>query len=428
MSKLWLVARHEYTRHVFQKSFVLILLSVPLVMALTIGISTLSVRLNENDAPVGYVDRAGLLQRPSSGAVAEPIPAPQRAGSPGSPGPARQVPLIPFPTEEEARRALEAREIQAYYLVTADYFETNQVELVYVEPPGDNACRQFSDFVQINRLRSTPLDTEGTRRASEAVAGLPPDIARRAVAGSNLIVRWPAPWPALGSGREFSQSTFLGNLLPFVVGLGFLMLMFMSSGYLLGLVGEEKENRTMEVLVTSVSPHQLIGGKVLGILGIVLTQVAGWITLISLGAWIGGRWLGLGLFQSLRVDPSLVGAVVAVAVPAYVLMAALMAALGAVVQEAQQVTGLFVLPILIPFWLYLPILEDPNGPLAIGLSSFPLTALPTMAVRLTFSQVPGWQLGLSVALTALGAAGAIWLAGRAFRLGMLRYGQRRPWG
>ena len=77
--------------------------------------------------------------------------------------------------------------------------------------------------------------------------------------------------------------------------------------------------------------------------------------------------------------------------------------------------------------LFGPIVEHPNGPLIIGLSLFPITALPTLSLRLTFSVVPFWQIGLSVALTTLSAWGAVWLAGRAFRLEMLRYGQRLNW-
>jgi ABC-2 type transport system permease protein len=399
-SKLWRVALHEYKRHVLQKGFVVILLSLPLTMALMIGIGALSAMLSKNDAPVGYVDKIGLL--------AEPVPAPQRGGSPDNPGPPDLVPMIPFETEEMARAALEAREIQAYYVVTTDYFETYRVQLVYAEPPGDGVTRQFWDFMQINLLTD-----------------LPPEIARRAVAGSNLVVRWPEGVP--GGGREFSEGTFLNNFVPFFVGIAFIMLLAMSSSYFMNVVGEEREDRTVEVLVTSVSPDQLIGGKVLGILATVATQLVGWSALTALAISIGGRHLGIAMLESLEVDLKLLAAMVAVAVPAYVLVAALMTALGAVVAEArdaQQMTGLFVLPVMIPFWLFRAIIDNPSSPLTVGLSLFPLTTLPTLSVRLSFSQVPTWQLAASVALTALCAGCGVWLAARAFRLGMLRYGQR----
>ena len=219
MSKLWLVAKYEYARNVFKKSFIFAILSVPLILAFSIGLGWLIDRMENDDAPVGYVDHAGVL--------ADPIPAPQRIGSPNDPSASELVTLIPFQIEEEARQALDAGEIQAYYVVAADYRQTNRVELVYIKTPGDNVPRQFWDFMQINKITDVP-----------------PDIARRAVAGSNLIVRWPDDGP--GGGREFSQRTFFNNLLPFFIGMAFIMLLFMSSGYLTQAVATEKENRTME--------------------------------------------------------------------------------------------------------------------------------------------------------------------------------------
>ncbi|MCC7354795.1 MAG: ABC transporter permease [Anaerolineae bacterium] len=403
MHRSWLVAQYEYKRLASQKSFILVLLSVPLLISLIIGLGVVMERLENNDAPVGYVDKAGLL--------ADPIAAPQRASAPDSPGVPGLVTLLPFQTEEEARQALESRRIQAYYVVAEDYLKTNRVDLVYIEPPGENVNRQFWDFMQINRLSE-----------------LPPEIARRAVAGSNLTVRWPEDMP--GGGREFSQRTFINNFLPMIAGLALIILLFISSGYLMQVVVEEKENRTIEILVTSVTPNQLIGGKVLGIIGVALTQVVAWIVFLALVVFIGGDYLGVGFLRNLWVDPRTLLTLVAFALPSYVMIAALMASVGALVseaQEAQQTTGLFALPIWAPYWLLALIIEYPDSPVSIGLTLFPLTALSTLSFRLAMAPVPTWQIALSLTLLILCAVGAVWLAGRAFRFGMVRYGQGLRW-
>lgn len=403
MSKLWLVARYEYQKHVFQKRFVFALLSMPALVALIIGTVALTAAMSDNDTPVGYVDHSGLL--------ADPLPAPQRGSSPDEPTVGKLLPLVPYETEEAARKALEAKEIQAYYVVSADYFETNKVELVYFEPPGGSVNRQFWDFMQINRL-----------------GDLPPQVAERAVAGSNLTVRWPDDAP--GGGREFSQGTFLDMFLPLIVGIAFVILIMFSSGYLVGAVAEEKDNRTMELLVTSISPNQLIAGKVTGIVGVTLTQAAGWIGLSLLAVLVGGRVLGIGLLQNLSLDLKTLALMAIIAAPAYVMVAALMTAVGATVaeaQEAQQMSGIFMLPLMAPMWVAALILENPDSPLAIGLSLFPPTSVATFSLRIAFSSVPAWQIVASVALTTACAVGSLWLAGRAFRLGMLRYGQRLNW-
>jgi ABC-2 type transport system permease protein len=403
MSKLWLVAKYEYARNVFKKTFIIAILSVPLMLVLSIGLGWLIHRMENPDAPVGYVDHAGVL--------VDPIPAPTEAGSPDSPSASDLVPLIPFQTEEEAREALESEAIQAYYVVAADYRQTNRVELVYIEPPGDNVTRQFWDFMQINKITDVP-----------------PEIARRAVAGSNLIVRWPDDGP--GGGREFSERTFLNNFLPFFMGIVFIVLLFMSSGYLTQAVATEKENRTVEIVMTSISPGQLIGGKVLGIIAITLTQVITWVVFVVLAVLIGGRYLGFGILQNLSIDSRTAITMLAIALPTYVMIASLMTAAGATVtegQDAQQVAGLFSLPVVAPFWFAVLFIENPNSPLAIGLSLFPPTALSTFAIRMLSVPVPFWQVVISATLLILCAGGAVWVAGRAFRLGMLRYGQRLNW-
>ncbi len=403
MSKLLKVAQYEYKKHVFQRRFLLATLSMPFLIALMIGTGALIDSTSKGDAPIGYVDHAGLLENP--------LPAPQRGSTPNNPTVDKLLPLIAYETEEAAHAALEAKQIQAYYVVTGDYFETNRVELVYFEPPGGNVTSQFWDFMQINRLND-----------------LPPDVASRAVADSNLIVRWPEDSP--GGAREFSQETFMNTFLPLIVGIAFVILLMFSSGYLMSAVVEERESRTMEVLVTSLSPNQLIAGKVLGIIAVTLTQLAAWVVLTVLAFLIGGSYLDISLLQNLSMDMGFVINMALIALPSFVMVAAFMTAVGATVaeaQEAQQVSGLFMLPLMAPLWVAAAILENPNSPLAIGLSLFPLTAVTTFSLRLAFLPVPTWQLVASVALTTLCALGALWLAGRAFRLGMLRYGQRLNW-
>jgi len=112
---------------------------------------------------------------------------------------------------------------------------------------------------------------------------------------------------------------------------------------------------------------------------------------------------------------------------AFVMVAALMAMVGATAtetREAQQVAGLFTLPLFVPYWLITPLIESPNSPLAVGMSLFPMTAPVTLPARAAFTLVPAWQSALSLGLLYLAAFGSLWLAGRAFRLGMLQYGKR----
>ena len=134
--------------------------------------------------------------------------------------------------------------------------------------------------------------------------------------------------------------------------------------------------------------------------------------------------------QTLQINRQFFWLVPLTLIPAFVLVAAFMAAVGATVtdaSEAHPIVALFTIPISLPYWFINQIMMNPNGPLATGLSIFPLTAPVSLPLRSVFTDVPVWQSALSISLLIVCAAGAIWLAGRAFRLGMLRYGKRLSW-
>ena len=167
----------------------------------------------------------------------------------------------------------------------------------------------------------------------------------------------------------------------------------------------------------------------LGILAISLTLLAAWILVAGLGIFLAFQ-AGVGWFQDLELDWGIILASAAIAVPAFVLAAALLAALGAMVttaQEGQSLSMILVILHLTPLWISWGFLTHPNSPLAVTLSILPFTSLMTVAMRNLFSAVPAWQVAASVCIQVPLALGAIWLAGRAFRLGMLRYGQRLTW-
>jgi ABC-2 type transport system permease protein len=186
----------------------------------------------------------------------------------------------------------------------------------------------------------------------------------------------------------------------------------------------------MEVLMTSVSPTQFIGGKVLGIVAISFTQFVAW-TAVAVLAIIIARSAGIAWFQNLDLDWGTIWATVAVAIPAYVLASALMTAVGATVtsaQEGQSMGTLFFVLHIIPVCVAgLVIVKAPSSSLPTVLSLLPFTALMTISLRNIFTVVPLWQVAASAAVQTVCAVGALWLAGRAFRLGMLRYGQRLNW-
>jgi ABC-2 type transport system permease protein len=392
MTKLWHVAWHEYQRHVFKRRFVLIgLLSVPLIILVMVGLIYLVISLNINTTPLGYVDYSGLL--------ADPLPAP--APEP----PDRPVAILPFETEAAARSALDAGQIQAYFVLPAGYLSTGRLSVVHLGALKDPARQQFYNFLTANLLRNTD-----------------PVIANRLVKGAEIIVQSP------DGSRSISSNNWFNVLVPMVAGIAFIIAMFSTGGYLMQAVVEEKENRTMEVIITSVSPNQFMAGKIIGDTAIGLTQIFLWLLFIVIP--ILALRNTMSFLRGIQIAPQTLLLMVFVMFPAFILVSALMAAIGATVSEAregQQMVSMLSLPIWIPYMLAGSLMGNPNSPLALGLSLFPLTAPLTMLMRDGLTILPAWQIALSALIQVLCAAGAIWLAGRAFRLGMLRYGKRLKW-
>ncbi len=391
MNKFWRIALHEYTRHVFRRRFLFALLSVPFFILAIIGLIFLILMIETDTTPVGYVDHSGLL--------ADPLPPPPPEE------PERPVPMVAFQDEATAQNALEADEIQAYYVLEAGYLQTGQARLVYFERPKDAARGQFYAFLRVNLL-----------------AGLSPQVSQRVNQGTELVIR------TLDESRQTSEKDWFNILIPMFTGIVFVVAIFTSSGYLLQAVVEEKENRTMEIMVTSVSPGQLMSGKVAGDIGVGLTQLLAWIAFLMVGVRVGGSYVEW--VQRIEIPWAALLPTILVMLPAFVMVAALMAMIGATVTEAregQQMVGFISLPMWIPYVLIATLIENPNSPLSVGLSLFPLTAPLAMALRAGFTVIPAWQIAVSASLLVLSALGAIWLAGRALRIGLLRYGQRLRW-
>ncbi len=392
MSKFLRIILYEYSRHVLRKRFIFALLSVPLMIGLMMGISIVAAVLSINTSPIGYIDQSGFL--------AHPVQLP-----PSNDFFTRRVEVVPYQTETEAKAALESGVIQAYYILKPDYLYTADASLVFLKEPDSSITSQFTDFLRANLLASQPAA-----------------IAARITEGTDYTIQSP------DGKQSLSGSQWYNILVPIVAGVLFIIVILTSGGYLLRAVVEEKENRTIEIIMTSVSSGQLMAGKIIGNIGVGLTQILAWMIFIGLLVLVGKshfQWI-----QQLQISGNFVLLMLLALLPAFVMVAALMAAIGSTTsksREAEQISGLFSLPISVPYILIMAIITNPNSPLSLFLSFFPLTAPVTLTLRAAFTEIPVWQEALNLLVLFLCAAGAVWLAARTFRLGMLRYGKRISW-
>ncbi len=389
MKKTLRVFWQEYTRHVIRKRFIILVLSVPVLIAVVMGVAILGVFLTQDKRPVGYIDQAGFL-------VIKELPAREEFS------PETELRLIPYENEKAATAALNEGVIQAYYVLPPNFGETGEGKLVYIKSWNNNLASQFNRILRLNLTYS-----------------ITPEIANRLMEGEEFVIT------SLDQTRKMSEDAWGNLIVPFVAGILIMVIIMTAGGYLLQAVVEEKENRTIEIIVTSVSPNQLMTGKILGDIAVGLTQLLVWFGFLAGGYFLtrgSVEWVG-----KIEISTEYLVLLVMVVIPTFVTVAALMAAIGSItteLREAQQISGYFTLPIMAPYWFSYLLMTGPNGPLAVIMSFFPLTAPVTLTLRAGFTQIPDWQLVINIAELVLMAVFSLWVAGKAFRAGMLNYGKR----
>jgi ABC-2 type transport system permease protein len=271
------------------------------------------------------------------------------------------------------------------------------------------------------------------------------------------------------TGTEKKTSTGISMVLTYGLGLVMYMLIFIFGAQVMRGVIEEKTNRVVEVIVSSVKPVQLMMGKIIGIALVGLTQFLIWVILTaSIATFVKSTFLPKANITEIsqtipqnmmadnnmtpatpkaNVDPNLVkmsqafdtaanqpwvliiGCFIFYFITGYLLYASIFAAIGSAVDNETE-TQQFMLPVTIPIILALMVamgtMSNPESPLSFWCSLIPLTAPIVMMARIPFG-VPYWQLGLSMGLMIAAFLGFVWMAAKIYRTGILMYGKKTSW-
>jgi ABC-2 type transport system permease protein len=193
---------------------------------------------------------------------------------------------------------------------------------------------------------------------------------------------------------------------------------------------EEKGTRVIEVLISAITPFELMMGKLLGICFVGMTQLAIWLgTVLVLTA--PGIAATLAFLPAGATIPTLtIGMTLNLAflfILGFFAYATFYAAIGASfnnLQEAQQVASIAVVFIVAPVMVLNQIINDPSSTMAVAMSLFPLFTPLIMPLRIAIEMPPAWQLALAYALTLTFVIGMIWICSRIYRVGILMYGKK----
>jgi ABC-2 type transport system permease protein len=384
MKKIWLMAKSTYRRHIRSGTFLILTIGLPALMIIAGAIPFLST-LRGNLPRLGYVDQTEQLSPVSQVRVE-----------------GRMVNLTSYENTEAALAALEQGEIDGYLVIPSDYFQ-GQAPIYYgEEEPGPRVNEAMTDFM---------------RRAM--LADQPDWVTERLADPSHVT------YVARRSGEEVAEGpgVFVRVATPVVLALVFALVVFTGASQMGSAVVQEKDQRSLEIMITSLSPRELVMGKVLGMTLLTMTQIAIWAT----GAGIA---IGLGLAaagaQALSIPWETVIWAALLGVPSYFLYTVLASGLGIIAgdrQQARQLSGLLGFVGLSPMYFMGILINNLDSPLALGLTWFPLTSPLIALFRMALSQVPTWQLGVSLAILIASLAASIWFVARIFRVAMLMYGQ-----
>lgn len=278
------------------------------------------------------------------------------------------------------------------------------------------------------------------REVSKALAGV-----RLAHAGvdQSLVAKAMAPadmdTAKVTDGKLTGQSGEASFALAYAMGFLLYIAIISYGTRTLTSVIEEKSSRIMEVLTSSLTPFQMLMGKVLGVGLAGLTQMAIWVgtafVLGSQGPHLAGAFGMSAAAADKFVIPSMPPALLVVFLLyftlGFLIYGSLYAAIGAMcnsIQEAQQYAVFVTMSIVVGFMSMFGLINDPSGVLGTTMSFIPFFAPFTMPVRWSMTAVPPLQLALSLGLMVLGLLGCVWLAARIYRTGILMYGKKPTWG
>ena len=370
-------------------------LIVPLIALLLIGVSQLVsgiARPTVEAVTIGYVDELGGFQQYTNQG---------------------NITLVRFDTPDDATEALIKGDIKEYFVIPPDYISTGVIHRYTLE----------------KQLAASPAITTAINifLTSNLLTGkVPAATIARIEAPLNLVTTRLTETGAVAP----EQGGYENLVIPFVFGVLLALSIIFSSTYLLQGLADEKENRLIEILLSSVSPRQLLTGKVLGMGAAGLVQVGVWVISAPLLLNLASSSIG-GFISTIRLPANLVVLAIVYFILGYLLFAVISAAIGAISsnsREGQQLIGVFTLPALIPLWFTSLLMFFPDNRVWVFFTILPLSSPVEVIMRLGVSVIPAWQLIASIGVLVLSIIGTLFLTIRIFRTYLLMYGKRPGMG
>ena len=407
MKNIILIAKREFFTQVKKKSFIILTLLTPLLIIVFGGVVSLMFQANETQMQISVIDKSGLFK--------DKLKSDENI-------------LYIFSSEETEKSLIKALET------------TEEMNGVMIIPKKD--IHELENSIEV--LTNKNLSNE----ARKNIAGNISEIIK--AEKINALGISTAQIEDLNKGvnlhvvnileKEKKQDSFLvgvkSGLSIFLMYCVFTFIMMYGIRVMRSVL-EEKNNRVVEILISSVKPFELMMGKILGVTGVALVQFGVWVVMIfasvmTLGSSNVGMVSGVVEVQMVLSALSQVnyGLILFVFVIyfllGYLFYSAMYAAIGSAVDnetETQQFTLFAILPMMLGFYGSITIMNNPDGPMSFWLSMIPFTSPIAMLARIPFD-VPVWELVLSIVILLVSTLGMVFIASKIYRVGILMYGNK----
>lgn len=405
--RLWAVLRREYLERVRSKAFIIGTVLGPILMGGMMIFPAIMAEQGGGTLKVAVVDRTGQLLGPVEDALRQLEDDDGDArfeivetGSRGESVEAR---------EERLKEAVNDARIDGYLLLP---------ENALTEARASYFGRTVSNRRELNRLEWTVGDVMVAHRLADAEL----DVERVKALTRRLDLR---------TVKLTDEGEKEGDEIQIIFAVILLMILYVSilmwgQGAVMTSIIEEKGSRVIEVVASAVPATQLLAGKLVGVGAVGLTQFLVWaLSLFVLSLASAGP--AMSSLPMPDISPLVLVSFVSFFVLGFALYSSLYAAVGAAVNTVQEAQN-FVFPIIVPMILGLMcfpvVIEAPDSTLTMVLSLIPLLTPLLMFLRIVVLTPPAWQIALSLVLMALSIYGALWLAARIYRVGILMYGKK----
>jgi ABC-2 type transport system permease protein len=412
MEKLFAVARREYLQAVRKKMFIVMTLLMPVLLGALFFIPAIAMTKGLGEKSVAVLDGTGRLrtafEKPDDPAeTAAPMHMDYVDAHAARDLDAAAKPYL-------ARMSAQQNKVDAVLLIPASVFDSTTAKLKFYS-------RAATDIITQERLAS--IANKGIHRQRLATRGISASDADKLLASARL--------DAVQISRSGEAKT--GGTVNFLAGIMLAGLLIVPS-FVYGLeimrgIIQEKSDRVVEVLISSMTPTQLLTGKILGIAAVGLTQVGVWCVMAAAAVGVIGSTLtmaGEGDVLRMLHASTLVYFVVffLLAYLTYVCVYAIAGACCNSDKEAQQLIAPITMLMMLPWFLIGALITNPDSSLAVGFSLAPVFGPMTMFLRTLAAEPPAWHIAVSIAVSIATIALFFRVTAKIFRVGILSYGKR----